>query len=237
MSRRSAIPKTSVVKPPNPFPAGTIGVLSGDMCHSDFATAMAHHLKPEGTRLIWTKSVDVVGNMNSMVRGMEGEWLWVLGSDHVMDFTLLLQLLEHDVDVVVPLCLKRTPPYDPVVYSHQREDGVYVGYTDLPESGLVPIHAAGSAGMLIRRRVLDTLEDPVFESHGGLNEDLTFCAKVRDAGFSIWADCDARLGHISQISVWPTFRDGAWAIDLHLGNGQVMPIRRIVDAELEEAVA
>src|SRR3546814_11448924 len=60
-----------------------------------------------------------------------------------------------EVDVIVPPCLKRSPPYDPVVYSHQNEKGEYVGYNDLPEHGLVPVHAAGTAGMLIRRPVLD----------------------------------------------------------------------------------
>ena len=182
--------------------------------------------------MVWPKGVDIVGNMNTMVRKMQGDWLWVLGTDHVMNFDLLERLLSHDVDVVVPLCLKRSPPYDPVVYSHQNEKGQYVGYTDLPEHGLVPVHAAGSAGMLIRRHVLDTFEDPVFESHGGLNEDLHFCAKVRDAGFSIWCDVDAPLGHIGQISVWPRYSGDEWMIDLHLGNGEIMPIRRIVNAEL-----
>src|SRR6266498_2105759 len=149
-----------------------------------------HHQTPPGSKLLWTKGVDIVGNMNTMVREMRGEWLWILGDDHVMDPDLLQRLLARNVDVVVPLCLKRSPPYDPVVYSHQNELGEYVG-ADLPSSGLVEVHAAGSAGMLVSRRVLAELEDPVFESHGGLNEDLTFCAKARDAGFRIWCDVDA----------------------------------------------
>lgn len=216
--------------------SGTIGVLSGDVCHSDFAVALAHHQTPPGAKLIWTKSVDVVGNMNSMVRAMEGEWLWVMGSDHVMDFDLLQKLIRHQVDVVVPVCLKRSPPYDPVVYSHQNDEGHYVGYTDLPTSGLHRVHAAGSAGMLISRRVLDAIEDPWFESHGGLNEDLTFCGKARDAGFEIWCDTEALLGHISQISVWPELRpDGEWGITLHLGNGEKMPLRRLVQPDLAGA--
>ena len=86
--------------------------------------------------------------------------------------------------------------------------------------------------MLVRRSVLDALEDPVFESHGGLNEDLTFCAKVRDAGFRIWCDTDARLGHIGQVDVWPVFKDGEWQINLHLGNGTWMPMRRILKQEV-----
>ncbi len=206
---------------------GTIGVMSGELVHADFALALMHHHTPAGSKLIWTKGVDIVGNMNSMVRGMEGDWLWVLGTDHTMDFDLLPRLIAHNVDVVVPVCLKRSPPYDPVVYSHQNEMGEYVGYTDLPTSGLVEVHAAGSAGMLIRRHVLDALADPVFESHGGLNEDLTFCAKVRDAGFGIFCDTEAWLGHITAGEAWPSLtKNGEWQIDLRLGNGVRMPLRR-----------
>jgi hypothetical protein len=209
--------------------SGTIGVLSSELArYADFSIALMHLNKPAGTRLAWTKGVNVVNNMNRMVTQLHGDWLWVLGDDHVFDPDLLVRLLTHDVDVVVPLCLKHSPPYDPVVYSHQNENGEYVGHTDLPESGLHPIYAAGTAGMLIRRHVLDALQDPVFETHGGLNEDLTFCAKVRAAGFRIWCDVDSPLGHLSQISVWPTYEDGQWQIGLNLGNGETFKLRRFL---------
>jgi hypothetical protein len=217
---------------------GTIGVLSGDLTrYSDFVLALMHQTLPPGSKMVWTRGADVVGNMNQMVRGMVGEWLWILGDDHVFDGNLLQRLLVHDVDVVVPLCLKRLPPYDPVVYSHQNEDGLYVGYTDLPAHGLVPVHAAGSAGMLVKRYVFDALTEPMFESHGGLNEDLTFCAKVREAGFQIWCDVDSTIGHIGQVSVWPKWHEGEgeWQIMLHLGNGEIMPMRRVLQPDLVPA--
>lgn len=208
---------------------GTIGVLSNELTrYADFSIALVHHQTPPGTKLIWTKGVDVVGNMNRMVSGMQGDWLWILGDDHVFDFDLLNRLLAHDVDIVVPLCLKRTPPYDPVVYSGQNDLDEYVGYTDLPSEGLVEVHAAGSAGMLIRRHVLDAIPDPVFEAYGGLNEDLTFCRKAREAGFTIWCDVEARLGHIGILAVWPLYEDGQWKIQLQLGNGQNMTLNRYV---------
>lgn len=209
---------------------GTIGVLSSDLArYADFAIALMHHQSPPGTKLIWTKSNDIVGNMNSMVRGMQGDWLWILGDDHVFDFDLLTQLLARDVDIVVPLCLKRTAPYDPVVYAGQNEKGEYYGVHDLPEHGLVEIHAAGSAGMLVRRHVLDAIGDPVFETGGGgMNEDLTFCAKARAAGFTIWCDVEARLGHIGILCIWPVFEDGEWKIQLQLGNGQNITVNRYV---------
>ena len=220
---------------------GTIGVLSSDLArYADFSVALMHCQTPPGSKLIWTKGADVVGNMNRMYRGMEGDWLWIMGDDHVFDSDLLLRLLEHDVDVVVPHCLKRMPPYDPVVYSGEAGEDhaghpVYVGNTDMPKAGLVPVHACGSAGMLVRRHVFEALEKlpgEMFRSHGGLNEDLTFCADLREAGFQIYCDPSALLGHIALVSVWPEFRDGAWQIQLDLGNGVMMPVQRYLREEV-----
>jgi len=221
--------------------SGTIGVLSSDLSrYADFSVALMHCQKPDGTKLIWTKGADVVGNMNRMFENMQGDWLWIMGDDHLFSSDLLMRLLEHDVDVVVPHCLKRQPPYDPVVYSGELGEDeaghpIYVGHTDMPESGLVPVYACGSAGMLVRRHVFDALETPgraMFRSHGGLNEDLTFCADLREAGFQIYCDPSALLGHIGLVSVWPQFRDGNWQIQLDLGGGVMMPVQRILQPEL-----
>lgn len=226
----SRVPPTRAPLPPA---AGTIGVLSGDLArYSDFALALMHTIKPDGTKLVWMRGVDVVSNMNMMVAAAataHSEWLWILGDDHVFDPDTLMRLLAHDVDVVVPLCLKRSPPYDPVVYTHQNEIGEYVGAHDLPEHGLHKIHAAGTAGMLVRRRVFEAIDWPPFATEGGgLNEDLTFCKRVREAGFDIHVDVDVPIGHISQISVWPLFEEGEWKIGLNLGNGETYRLKRFL---------
>jgi hypothetical protein len=169
----------------------------------------------------------VAGNCNTIIRNMAGEWVWIIGDDHVFDPDILMRLLSHEVDVVVPLCFTRRPPYVPVVYSGQNEQGHYIVNHDLPEHGLVEIHAAGSAGMLVRKHVLDALEDPWFRPSPdaqGMNEDLYFCEKVREAGFSIFCDVDTPLGHIAvPVIIWPQYRE-AWAPNLILGNGAVLPL-------------
>jgi hypothetical protein len=205
---------------------GTIGVIGSDLArYADFTAALCILGKPDDTRLIYTRTVDVVGNCNTICRNYRGDHVWLLGDDHTFDPDSYLRLLAHEVDVVVPLCLKRTPPYDPVVYGGQNEDGLY--YTaELEEHGLQPIWAAGSAGMLIRRHVLEAIADPWFESYGGLNEDLEFCRKVREAGFQIWCDADVRLGHIATHQVWPAYRDGRWQPDLVMDPTLTLPLKR-----------
>jgi len=211
---------------------GTIGVIGGDLGrYADFTAALCILGKPDDTRLIYTRTVDVVGNCNTICRNYRGDWVWFIGDDHTFDPDVMIRLLEHEVDVVVPLCLKRTPPFDPVVYGGQNEEGLYYG-AELPEHGLTEIHAAGSAGMLVRRYVLEAIDDPWFESHGGLNEDLTFCQKVREAGFEIWCDVDTRLGHIATHQVWPAFREGRWHPDIVLDPTLTLPLRRTLAHEV-----
>lgn len=215
---------------------GTIGVISSDLArYSDFSSSLAIMLKPDGARLIWTKTTDVTGNCNTICRNMIGEWLWLMGDDHVFDPDILFRLLEHDVDIVVPLCFTRTPPFRPVVFSHQNEHDEFV-VADLPEHGLHEIHAAGSAGMLIRRWVLDAIGDPWFETTtAGLNEDLTFCAKARAVGAKLFCDVDTPLGHIATHTVWPDYREEPpdWHPNLVLDAQTVIPLKNIRITEPE----
>lgn len=208
--------------------AGTVGVVSGETTRfADFSIALLHLLRPDGTKLRWAKGGDIVRNCNQLVASTEGDWLWMVGDDHIFDPDIVLRLLAHNVDVVAPLCLKRTAPFDPVVYDRMNEDGKYE-YADLPASGLVEVFAAGNAGMLVRRRVLDALGPDPFERRGTQGEDLTFCEKVRDAGFRIHCDTDTPLGHIGLMHVWPDHTpENGWGIVLNVGDGQEVPLRRI----------
>ena len=211
-----------------------IGVTSGEFSRfSKFTTSLIAVMGtlPAGSGLTWAGGVDVSGNCNQLCRKtLAGDyaWLWVMGDDHDFPSDIVGRLLAHDVDVVVPHCLKRQPPWMPVVFSHQNEDGHYVA-ADLPESGLTEIHAAGSAGMLIRREVLEAVGDPWFTpspNSEGLNEDLHFCQKVRDVGFGIYCDPQISLGHIALHTVSPRWDGDRWHPEIVHDGGVGMLYRR-----------
>lgn len=215
----------------------TIGVVTGEFARfSLFETCLVGAMAeaPGGSRLTKAMSVDVAGNCNTLARDAlkhQTDFLWILGDDHAFAPELLPQLLAHDKDIVVPHCLMRHPPWKPVVFQGQNEKGEYVT-AELPQEGLVEVHASGSAGMLIKRRVLEAMADPWFEPDplgAGLNEDLYFCQKAREAGFEIFCDPAALLGHISLHIVWPRFADGGWHVGtVHGPEGNVeVPIRRL----------
>jgi len=221
--------------------AGTIGLCTQQLArYTDFWLADKALIRPATTKFLNRQGMDVTGNYNGLVEGMEGDWLWILGDDHTFAPDILVNLLAHDVDVVVPLVLKKDAPFDPVVY--ESEEGVdeatglpFHRVARLPQTGLHEIYAAGSAGMLIRKHVFDALERPVFTtSHGVQNEDLLFCRKVREAGFKIYCDVDQKMGHIGIHTVYPLWTGERWGSIVDFGNGQLSPFFGITEAEIAE---
>jgi hypothetical protein len=141
---------------------------------------------------------------------MHGEWIWFIDDDHVWDSKILFALLEHNVDIVGPLYVMRYYPFPPNIFTGQDGQGGYrtASWMELKhQRGLISVTAMGASGLLIRKPVFETLSDPWFEvgkvHPEGLYEDAWFCKKARDAGFSIHADMDSSLGHISTSVLWP----------------------------------
>jgi hypothetical protein len=190
-----------------------------------FMVSMAGTRQPNDTHLSVMASASVTENLNGVMRNLRDAdaWVWILGDDHTWLSGCLMKLLEtmdeHDeIDVLVPLVVKRNPPWHLVVFKDAGtfEDGMPrwkpFDWEEIPETGVFEVDAAGSAGMLVRREVLDTLGDPWFENSGKviLNEDVTFCKKVTEAGFRIFATADATMGHLGIFNVRPLRRGGRW---------------------------
>ena len=186
--------------------------------------SLAAVAKPPGSRLAMAKGLSIPSNLNNIIRGLrdQEDWVWFMGDDHTFHPMILHHLLSRNLDVVVPICSRRRPPFQLVLYDGENEEGhTPIYFAELPETGTFPVYAAGTAGMLVRRHVLDAISDPWFEHAEGeqSTEDLEFCRKVRAAGFQIHADVEARLGHISFINVAPAWRD-EWGVEFDLGVGE-----------------
>jgi hypothetical protein len=177
---------------------------------------MLAYMRNDEIRLGWFGGVDVTGNLNEACRRTKGDWLWQTADDHIWEPDIIRRLEAHKVDVVVPHCLKRTPGFEPVLYGSSNGDVHQLA--QIPEQGLFEVHAAGTAGMLIRKHVLDEIGDPWFETYGKQNEDLMFCRKLREHGFTIWCDPSVLLGHIALTCVYPCWIEGeGWGVDMDLG--------------------
>lgn len=235
-------------------PPGTIAIPCGELGRfSAFTYSMGCLQYPVGTTISMMQSLSIPRNLNEIVRDALAKsatrWVHLQADDHVFEPELLIKLLNRlfvdDVDVVVPLILRRRPPFAPVLFKRAldsvedlalrstddlRKRGIEYepfAYDELPASGLLPVYAAGTGGMTIKREVFERIaemqgHDMWFEYRAGeaIAEDVDFCKKIREAGFRIHADMEARMGHIGLYQVWPALDDeGKWAIQFQFGEG------------------
>lgn len=143
---------------------------------------------------------------------------WLTNDDQTYPPDTLAKLLSHDADIAVPLCLARNAPFLPLLY---RQMGAAVVQQVLERNmgRVLPVAAAGGGGMLIKRKVLETIAYPWWETNtiwvGGqpkmMTEDIDFCRKVHAAGFKMICDLEAAVGHDATFTLWPGRNpDGSW---------------------------
>ena len=207
---------------------GIIGIIGNDSARYSLFWACADQLQtPPGWRKEYAIGGDWCGARNSLVELVledGADYLWFMDDDHAFSPDLLWRLLAWEKDLVVPVCLMRTHPYYPVTFAERMSDDengkaryLPVYFPDQPDSGLIKLEAGGCAGMLIHRRVLEAIEPPWFE-YGFASEDLIFCQKAKEAGFTLYCDLAARLGHITTAVVWPSNdADGEWCVGFNIG--------------------
>ena len=222
---------------------GTVAFMTAGLGrYAAAAQCMVALEKPKGARVEWfAGGVNVATNRNVVAAHFAGDWLCMIDDDQVFAPDLLLRLLRHladdRVDIVVPLILRRNPPYAPclLVSAPPRGAGTRVVELQEPKSvryflkqmkltnqrGLQAVEAAGTGIMLVRRRVFERLPPPWFERRGDLGDDFHFCLKARAADCGVYCDVGTTAGHVAPMAVWPTRRpNGRWGTTfsyVHLG--------------------
>lgn len=121
-----------------------------------------------------------------------------------------LDLLDLDLDVVgCP-----TPQYHFTGKEGERPvywvacDRVPEGYKEHdPKSGLQEVDAVGSGCWMVRRRVLLSISQPIFErvydNRGRVDRgpDFRFCEKAKEVGFRVWAHYDYPCRHFKEVEL------------------------------------
>lgn len=205
------------------YPQGTIGILSSDLARwTQFAQCLLAAGFPAGTQIRWCSGEWIAGAVNEIIAGMRPDdaWLSIFADDHQFPPDLLFRLLDHDVDIVTPLVNLRKAPYAPSLF-HETEAG-YRAYTwtELAgKTGLLPVDTCGGPCAIIRRRVLDALGPPWFQSDPRSpvwpHEDLYFFSRARQLGFQPYVDLDCAIGHcIPAVTTPQRLEDGSYGIRL-----------------------
>lgn len=137
----------------------------------------------------------------------------------------LERLLAHDKDIVSGLYLARESPFVPMMFEIIEARNC-VKLLSSSAGGLVPIVAAGAGCLLVKATVFKIMERPWWRlgqiDKVGWSDDIDFCSRARQAGFSLWCDLDCLVGHQTQAVVWPhRTPDGEWVTGLMIGNEAV----------------
>ena len=164
---------------------------------------------PEGYEVDFEYSF---GYRIDQVRNLISEWaknydyLFSVDSDIVLPSDSLKKMLSSDKDIVSGLYIQRIPGAHTLeVYMSTPGGGcTNIPYELIKGRGLVEVEACGMGCALIKSEVFRELEYPHFFYTSALNhsntvsEDVYFCRKAKEAGFTVWADETIRCDHIGQ---------------------------------------
>lgn len=139
----------------------------------------------------------------------------------------LIRLFNHDKDVVSALYILRSYPHFPAAFDKFYEDGrCRFMFLDKNVKGLVPIVNCGLGCVLIKIDVFKKLKSPWVTLGSiikdGWCDDIAFFNKVREAGFEMFCDTDARVGHMHSLVLWPSCHDEVWYTEYKNDNGNIL---------------
>jgi GT2 family glycosyltransferase len=69
-------------------------------------------------------------------------------------------------------------------------------WVDYPRDQLVEADAVGFGAVLIDTKVFQKVKRPWFIAATGKGEDIQFCYEARKAGFKVYMDTAAKIGHL-----------------------------------------
>jgi glycosyltransferase involved in cell wall biosynthesis len=215
--------------------AGTILLASAAQPrYYEYTNSTEQVVVPKDTRYLIERGCSVVDNFNTGLRKATGDWVWFLGDDHEFAPDTLLKLLDHDVDVVVPISPIKIAPFTPCVLHGPQDDRIWhpnmelYEWDELSGDGLLPLPQGdfiGQAGMLVKKHVLDAIGDPWFKcgqlDPGRLQEDMYFCHELQKKGFTVWIDQNIIFDHFFIMGVTARKHEGKYTPAIKTG-GKVM---------------
>lgn len=143
------------------------------------------------------------------LKNKESEYLLFLDSDNIFPENLIQRLLEIDADISSAVSFKKECPYEPTMYK-KTAGKKYQSIEEYQENEIIEVDAVGMACCLIKRKVFETIKSPWYEftilEDGFIGEDLTFCKKVKEAGFTIKVDTGLVAAHVGGIIDNKTFK-------------------------------
>lgn len=145
----------------------------------------------------------------------EADYMLWLDSDMVFGPDLLERLMktkkESGADIVTGLYFRRNPPYTPVIYETLKlagEGASWTEFKELPKEPVFPVEGCGFGAVLVPTDVCMSVlakYGTMFGMVNNLGEDLSFCIRATECGYSIVCDQTIPLGHVGNMLITKEF--------------------------------
>lgn len=223
-----------------------IAVPTAEMARrADFYDYYNRMIKPIGTILINAHGQSPARNRNVMIKeGIKHECTHIMFLDDDVAFQpdLLMRLLAHEKDIVGGLYFMRSHPHKPIIFDYADEQGRCRNHLlEHDEKGLIEVVAMGLGCCVIKVDVFKNMEEPWIRL-GELEpdhwcDDLGFFKRARDKGYKIFCDLDAMVGHMAQVTIWPTKTDGKWYSTYDTNGSATASLPQLTVEDREKALA
>jgi FkbM family methyltransferase len=136
--------------------------------------------------------------------GKNFDYLFCVDSDIVLPNDTLVKMIAADRDIISGLYIQRFSDRHVLeLYQHTFNGGTEnIPYEHIEGRGIISIAGCGFGCVLIKSKVLQTMQYPHFvyksalQMEGTVSEDIYFCIKAKEAGFSIFADTSIICEHV-----------------------------------------
>lgn len=173
-------------------------------CHS-----LAILQKPANSSLAMKAGSLIYTSRNDLAtQSIQGEYDYIfwMDSDMVFQPDTLLRMMatleEKGLDILTGLYFRRVPPYSPVLFKDLEMGENYTckwsEFKEIP-SGLFEVGGCGFGCVLMKTDVFLDVQSKfgnMFAPMGNNGEDVAFCWRARECGYSIWCDPSVICGHV-----------------------------------------
>lgn len=182
---------------------GTISRMWSDSAYSSFMDSLVELVQVSekslcgpGEMILYNKANISwhSGGRNQLVEEAEGDWLFMLDTDHVFAPDLLIRLLEirkkYGTEVLSGIYQYKHPPHGPVAGFWQGEKSL-APLADWDRSAeILEVGAVGGGCLLVDRkvyrRIIAELRENPFDIIEGLSEDYSFCKRCQKLGIPVY---------------------------------------------------
>jgi len=184
-----------------------------DMLHAAFAKSLTELVKLNtssgiDTHVIMDASTVLLTQRERL--GLEAqkvgaEYMLWLDSDMVFPATTALRLIAHNEPVVAANYIRRQLPAKGVAYETIGDWQNPLPFE--PQDELAPVEGIGMGCMLVKTAILSKIAQPWFEfgwtpeSNDHLGEDMIFCQKMAQAGYTVKVDTQLSM-EMRHLGTW-----------------------------------